>query len=573
MLAFFQPLLGLVRDFWRGRTQLEFAALALGLIIPIVFVVHTNQVWEDFLITYRHSENLVNGHGLVYQIGERVHGFTSPLNTLLPALFLWITKAPSYATPLLLFRLVSLAGLLVAMLSVLAILRREDPPSRVRLIACAFFPILVGLEIKTTAFAMNGQEAGLMLGFLAPGLVLAFLGWPRSGVGLGSLCLTGLMWTRPDGFVYGLALALGGLAFGAAPWRDFLRSFVRSTLIAIALYLPWAMFAQIYYGSFVPHTIIAKHGTQVLQSDNFGLMAPVAASIMSLPQRMVAVFAAIYDFQLLSGPLTWPKWSHDLALGLELAVVLYWLLPVKDRLGRLTSLCSLFVLCYLAYASLIAVSSPWYYPPLAFLSLLTLVRMVVTLPGYLGDKLGGILTISGVAILTLFLGFIFLNSSRALKIKQEIVDGKNRRELGLWLRENVKDHETVYLEPLGYIGYYSQRKMLDWPGLVAPEVVAARKKIGHPANSPWGTFQWGRGAEETKPDWIVARIGEVNQMKASEFLSREYRPVRAFNVIGEVLDAGTFYGCSVNYDDAVFQVFRRVPVSQVPGGPDARRTP
>jgi hypothetical protein len=38
---------------------------------------------EDAYISFRYVENLLDGHGLVYNIGERVEGFTHPLWLLL----------------------------------------------------------------------------------------------------------------------------------------------------------------------------------------------------------------------------------------------------------------------------------------------------------------------------------------------------------------------------------------------------------------------------------------------------------------------------------------------------------
>ncbi|MBN1213031.1 MAG: glycosyltransferase family 39 protein [candidate division Zixibacteria bacterium] len=42
--------------------------------------------WDDSLIFYRYAENFVNGHGLVYNPGEFVEGYSSFLWTLLLAL-------------------------------------------------------------------------------------------------------------------------------------------------------------------------------------------------------------------------------------------------------------------------------------------------------------------------------------------------------------------------------------------------------------------------------------------------------------------------------------------------------
>jgi hypothetical protein len=192
------------------------------------------------------------------------------------------------------------------------------------------------------------------------------------------------------------------------------------------------------------------------------------------------------------------------------------------------------------------------------LSIFTLVRMFVTLPSYLSARAGNVVSTLLMAALLFFLGFIFSFSLRALRLKQDVVDSGHRRLIGLWLKDNVAAPETVFLEPLGYIGYFSERKMRDWPGLVAPEVVAARRKIGH-IPYPWGSFLWAKAAEEIRPDWIVARPTEVDQMRASAALTRDYQLVKVFNASEAIMAAGEFYGCSITYNDAVFEVFRRKP--------------
>ena len=175
--------------------------LGVSAAIPLYFTFATGLVWEDFLITYRFSENLAHGQGLVYTPGEHVHGVTSARNVLLPALFAWISGATDFALPLWLFRLVSLAGLVVACISVTSVLMQEYAGGRAALLSCCLFPLIAVLEIKTTAFAMNGQEAGLVLAFLAPAFALVWLGWKKYA-SLGGVLWAGLMYSRPDACIY-----------------------------------------------------------------------------------------------------------------------------------------------------------------------------------------------------------------------------------------------------------------------------------------------------------------------------------------------------------------------------------
>lgn len=49
--------------------------------------IHAQGV-DDAYISYRFAQNLVAGHGLVFNPGERVEGYTNPLTVLLAALLL-----------------------------------------------------------------------------------------------------------------------------------------------------------------------------------------------------------------------------------------------------------------------------------------------------------------------------------------------------------------------------------------------------------------------------------------------------------------------------------------------------
>src|SRR5437763_1329853 len=81
--------------------------LLLAACAPAVFAVATDNLWEDFFITYRCSLNLVHGAGLVYEVGRRVHAFTSPLGVLLPAALSWLLHADDPLKVMDLFRFCS----------------------------------------------------------------------------------------------------------------------------------------------------------------------------------------------------------------------------------------------------------------------------------------------------------------------------------------------------------------------------------------------------------------------------------------------------------------------------------
>jgi hypothetical protein len=63
-----------------------------------------------------------------------------------------------------------------------------------------------------------------------------------------------------------------------------------------------------------------------------------------------------------------------------------------------------------------------------------------------------------------------------LRDYQDYVYDLSQKQMGLWLNENTSENSRVYLEPLGYAGYYSSRYMIDDVGLVTPAIVPLKRE-------------------------------------------------------------------------------------------------
>jgi hypothetical protein len=228
----------------------------------------------------------------------------------------------------------------------------------------------------------------------------------------------------------------------------------------------------------------------------------------------------------------------------------------------MASLFSFLIFTYLVYANLVAQHAPWYFPPLAFMSLFTLVAIIASLTRRIANipvALG--FAGASLACLGCLIGFIFFTSLRPLRFKQDVIEWNHRRLIGLWLKEHAAPGESVYLEPLGYIGYFSGCKMLDWPGLVSPEVVAARRKLPAPSG-----YAWREVAELLKPSWIVARPGEARLPGQWAFLSKNYELVKVFNVQDKIqMDVISEFG--LTFVDGAFAVYHRTKESKNESGP------
>jgi hypothetical protein len=514
-------------------------AFAIASAVTLAYSLYTDHTWEDFFITFRFSRNLSDGAGLVYQPGERVHGFTSPLGVLLPSLGYRLAGSSSYVPALWVFRGISI--LAFALGSILLI---KAMPQRGYLAWSPFFlAALYALDAKSVAFSTNGMETGLVLFFFAWAILLLHPGSSRASWWRG-VAWAGLLWTRPDGCVYIGALGLAGWIFSSDSRFDKARRLLRSSVACAVLYLPWFAWAWYYYGSPVPNTIRAKAPPDYVQY--------LSESLQNFPQhyyeRACALYSPIYYF-VFGG---WPAWFGWLSAGLSLFCSLYWLLPTNDRFGRSLSLC--FAVLSL-YTLAISELYPWYIPPLAMCATVVIVCALTHLLAVIEERYpGGARTakwagVAGLSALTAWLAWMLWGTVVQMRTQQDVIEAHHRENIGQWLRERVKRDERVYVECLGYIGYFSNAHMLDWPGLVSPSVVELRREQGLDLYTVVPALH---------PEWLVLRPRDAEVMMRQPYCGQHYRLVQVFDARSELDKYPDLHGRAYLSIDSVFLIFQKI---------------
>jgi hypothetical protein len=531
--------------------------------VALAFAACTHHAWEDYYITYRVSKNLAAGHGLVYTVGERVHAFTSPINVLLPAVLRIITGNTSDELVLWLFRIVSCALLATAAVLLFEVARKNS----LGLIAVAVLVGLFGLDAKIVDFSINGQESAFMMFFLALTLNALMVRSQRTVLKLG-LAWAGLMWTRPDGFVYFGAIALGFLLFDAGrsigeSRLGLLRIFLRAGAVTTILYLPWFAWAWHYYGSPIPHTITAKAcvSRYLMAAPGESPLEPdfLLINLLALPFRVLLgeTFAGhtfLPTYWAFGG---WPYAAILWSKCLSYPCALYWCLPFGQRQGRAASFAFMMSLFYLTDVA--AYPAPWYFPNAAILGILVFAHIVqqgVDFARGLQDQraaLSRALTnlVRAVAALVLSITLVTTAASAyQLRIQQREIEDGVRTQIGLWLQKNAASTtDSVFLEPLGYIGFFSQLKMLDYPGLCAPEVVAVEKRLRSASKADI--------IAALRPDWLVLRSVEIPDIEHTISLAQLYSPVKTFDASQRLKAYRWLPGRPYLEFDQTFVVFRR----------------
>jgi len=519
-----------------------------GVGIALTFAAYTQHAWEDYYITFRSAKNLARGFGLVFQPGERVHAFTSPIGVLLPAALSWIVRNSADDLVLWLFRCIS-ASLFV--FTGMAIVRGQRT-ARVLPGVSLFTLALVATDAKIVDFSINGQESA----FLVMGLCVSWACLAesrRSSLRLAAAWAL-LQYARPDGFVYGLAIAVGVWIFvdrGRQERRERLMQYARAAAVALAVYAPWLLWTWFYYGTPVPHTIVAKQVYAPHQSVG-ALLRACLEFPLHVSQASAVIFEPIYSFW--GG---WPGIVPKSATVLGTVLSCYWLVPRASGHGRALS----FAFCASAfYLTQVIAPSPWYLPAAAVIGLVAagfllqdLVRMTLVLKTRSAPLLAGLVRVVSVAAAGAVLAFtiaMLLASAQQLRIQQREIEWGTRKPIGVWLRRHMQPGDRVFLEPLGYIGFYSGRKMLDFPGLASPEVVAARREL---RSSTWADL-----VDYLDPEWLVLRareLGKVFNERAD--LQQQYQLVAQFEADERLRDYGWIPGSGYLQYDSSFFIYRR----------------
>ncbi len=214
---------------------------------------------DDAFISFRYARNLLEGHGLVFNPGEYVEGYSNFLWVLeLAAIWGLLGIPPERAAPWL--SVACTVGTLVA----LGVWCARLPRLRHRrLVAWMAF----GLLCSSATFAVWTSGGGLETRQFTLFTVLAVLCLSlrrseRRGLVAASLSLALAAGTRPEGLMTGLLcvgwFALQSMADAGRPRPDW-RRLAWLAAPFLALVAAHYLFRYAYYGEWLPNTYYAKH--------------------------------------------------------------------------------------------------------------------------------------------------------------------------------------------------------------------------------------------------------------------------------------------------------------------------
>lgn len=410
-------------------------------------------VADDALITLRYAENLSQGKGFVYNEGERVLGTTTPFLTLLTAalllfridgvlaFFIW-NQIADLATAFFLYRLF-----------------RDSP------FPLSVFPSLLFLfNPESIQWTLSGMETQLSIAFIFASIYFASVDrW-----NLAFLMSAFAVWTRIDGIAVAVALtAVYGFRFKKFP-------LIPVTVLLGAL-APWIAFSTFYFGSPIPNSALAK--ASLSGHHYFGAVQEILIRgflhlhTIGLPFLILALIGTWNVCREKRQLLVLPVWTWGYAFSYTLAA---------------------------------GAMHPWYYAPfyagyliLSWVGFLVLFGRLQTAH----KRWVGTAACATAIVIVLYLSYQRIDRLREMQAHLNAMN----QAVGLWVNVNSPPEVTFAIKDIGYMGYYSKRRILDLAGLVSPQCIPFRAR---------GDFLG--PIKKFRPDYFAFSAGQIRKLKLKD---------------------------------------------------------
>lgn len=448
------------------------------MLAPILVVAYFSFLWRNFqmddaLIYLRYIKNFQQGHGLVYNPGEKFNGLTSPL-------FTYVILASSFLTRNLQYLTIAISAVFMAAATVVAGIifssnRWEAVFTSIAIASFGYF------------YTTYGMETPLFLLLIAVSLYLYRVDSRYFVIALALLVIT-----RNEGIFLAVPMVIDYVL------RNKKLPELGPMIAAIIVFLLPFAFNYFYYGNFLPATGDAKIGQG--RSGFWGQ----GWIFFNLDYLIDTTFS----------------YNRFVALGFALLAAYGIFSLAKDRVAIVAL--AFFILLLTFYGGLNIPNYHWYYAPFIFLMVIFASRGVWRLSSPLLAK--GWLHDRGFLFLCLAASIVFTFT------KVAFVEPWQRQEayakIGEWIKQNTATNATVGLVEIGTVGWYSDRHIIDILGLV--------NKYNATFIGKKDLYGW---LSHYQPDYILRRNPRSVHEESTETLENEgvYAAVSGFDFPGYVL--------------------------------------
>lgn len=416
------------------------AACVMGLALTLWLALMHEFRLDDSFITYRYARNVARGWGLVYNQGEVVLSTTAPLYALLLALLSRFIPDFHILGGLIGTICTGLGGSLLIFLL----------PGKIPLWIRGWAGVVYGLSMPLWLSLGLETSVWILLVLLAIWAVERAC-YMQSGLLMGCAILV-----RPDAALPGallglLALGISVNAVGTTGrWWFPVTAYTITAALPVVLYGVWAWQT---YGSPLPATLSAKSAQAFIGITGFGVFVDAWTGLRLIVESLLSQSVLYISF----GILMLLGLRKGMSTGAVLAVL--WA-----------------ALHFAAYKLLGVAPYRWYYAALLPGTILLAAYGLYHLFAFSRQ-----MRYAAVLLAVMPLGAQGASIAAVASVLQKggerevmlpIVDWQAYREAGEWLNAQTPPDAVVGVAEVGQIGFYADRYMTDYLGLLQPDVAA-----------------------------------------------------------------------------------------------------
>ena len=208
-------------------------------------------LFDDAMISMRYAKNLAEGHGLVWNIGERIEGFSNPLWTLYMS-FWHLLKIPSNLISL----PIQLTNVLLLMVNLIYVKKITELISKKNELVVFISVVFTASYFSINNWAVLGTETTPLMLISTVSIFLLFKCLKKKNFSTLPFLLLGIgTLIRIDFFAIYVAFVFAYLVFSKS---HKLKIIIWSTSIFVILMLINFLPRIIYYGEYLPNTYYLK---------------------------------------------------------------------------------------------------------------------------------------------------------------------------------------------------------------------------------------------------------------------------------------------------------------------------
>jgi hypothetical protein len=414
------------------------------LLAVTIFLFHSGYLYnftvDDAYISFRYADNLAQGKGIVYNVGERQEGYSNFLWIILLAIFSWLGISPVIASKFL--SIIFGVGICILTLKLSQLFEKEN-------VFLNFAAVL--LLVVNNSFALwtvSGMETAFYTFLLLLACYLFLRDTDSKKIYVSAFCFLLVALTRPEGIIFFSLPVLFIIYDLFISHAEFRRKFFIIYLLILAIpfsvYLVWKF---LYFGTIIPNPFYAK------------FQAPLRLDYQpGIPKLRMAFH---YITQALQ--------QHNLLVTIPFLGILFGM----KKEGR-EKLIFMGCVILLQFFFIFSVGGDWMpsyrfvVPVLPFIYLLFQEGISTSLV-WLRNRC------FNLCLFVTILGMCLANfpPSKAdhyeySKSKEGAV--KRISEFGVWLQRSFPSHYTVAYTEAGIPMYYSNLRLLDVLGLISRDI-------------------------------------------------------------------------------------------------------